>query len=271
MNGPSELYPYPCIRYFHFVSLRMCINPIYSSILEAGKKGGTIFLDIGCCSTTFLFVSLHDNHMGSIMGTDVRKLVYDGYPASSVLGSDLREAYIEAGYKLLRDSKSCGIHFFSSELFDIPVNLASTSAEILLSQIKVLWQLANRVTHLYVGALFHLFDEATQYAIALRMAIVLKRDSGGVIFGRHQGLANEGLIEDHLARYDYQVLCSGDCRYWLSIDTTRLEFDMVTHPNLGNCYGIECSRNWRVPNSLTRVWPSTLNSRKRYRLCRWKH
>jgi len=203
MNGPSELYPYPCIRYFHFVSLRMCINPIYSSILEAGKKGGTIFLDIGCCSTTFLFVSLHDNHMGSIVGTDVRKLVYDGYPASSVLGSDLREAYIEAGYKLFRDSKTCGIHFFSSELFDIPVNLASTSAEIPLSQIKVLWQLANRVTHLYVGALFHLFDEVTQYAIALRMAIVLKRDSGGVIFGRHQGLANEGLIEDHLARVRY--------------------------------------------------------------------
>lgn len=122
-------------------------------------------------------------------------------PASSVLGGDLREGYIEAGYKLFRDSKSCRIQFFPSDVFDIPTNSAGDLVDVPLSQVKALWQLPNRVTHLYVEALFHLFDEATQYAIALRVAILLKRDNGAIVFGRHEGLEIEGFITDNMLRY----------------------------------------------------------------------
>ena len=34
------------------------------------------------------------------MGTDVRKLVADGYPGANVLGCDLRRAFIDSGYTL---------------------------------------------------------------------------------------------------------------------------------------------------------------------------
>ena len=52
------------------------------------------------------------------------------------------------------------------------------------------------MTYLYAGALFHPFDEATQFAIGLRAAILLKRDSG-----RHQCLEDKGYIADHMSKY----------------------------------------------------------------------
>ena len=64
-----------------------------------------------------------------------------------------------------------------------------------------LTQLRGKLTHIYAGALFHLFDEAVQRALAFRLALLLKRDTGAVIFGRHQGLEEAGMIDDHLARY----------------------------------------------------------------------
>ncbi|KZP08684.1 hypothetical protein FIBSPDRAFT_938868 [Athelia psychrophila] len=63
--------------------------------------------------------------------------------------------------------------------------------------------LTNKITHLYSGALYHLFDEATQYAIAVRMATLIKRATGSVIFGRHQGLEPDGMIADAMARVRY--------------------------------------------------------------------
>jgi hypothetical protein len=52
----SEEYPYPCIRMFHFVSQMMAENPAYASVVEAGKKGDTLFLDIGCHSQDLSFL-----------------------------------------------------------------------------------------------------------------------------------------------------------------------------------------------------------------------
>lgn len=132
------------------------------------------------------------------MGTDVRKLVHDGYPASAVMGSDLRAQFIDAGYQLYQDKSTCKIHFFRADIFDIVVGAEPSAVQ--LSDVKALWQLSGRVKHLYAGALFHLFDEATQYAIAVRFGTLLKREKGAVIFGRHQGLENEGVIPDHLDR-----------------------------------------------------------------------
>lgn len=34
----SEMYPYPCIRAFHFVSLMMATNDVYPAVLETGKR-----------------------------------------------------------------------------------------------------------------------------------------------------------------------------------------------------------------------------------------
>lgn len=136
----------------------------------------------------------------SAVGTDVRRLVFDGYPASNVLGCDLRQSYIDQGHELYRDADTCGIRFFTSDVFDIPVRQAAVTNALPLSDVTAFSELQNRVTHLYTALLFHLFDEASQYAIAIRVATLLRRQSGAVIFGRHQGMPRASLITDNYFR-----------------------------------------------------------------------
>lgn len=149
------------------------------------------------------------------MGTDVRKLVADGYPGRNVLGTDVRQEFLDIGYKLYQDSSSSNpIRFFTSDIFDVPSPpslplLPSTTKEppqplIPLSETSNLTQLKGRINHFYLGALFHLFNESTQYEIALRVASLLdlSRKEGVVVFGRHQGLEVAGIIDDHLGRYE---------------------------------------------------------------------
>lgn len=173
----------------------MMKSKIYSHVVEAGKKGDTIFLDIGCCSKCSNNSSPASTHMCAV-GTDLRKLVLDGYPAINVVGSDIRQEYITSGYSLFQDKDSCKIRFFSADMFDVPVDTPAAAPTTPLADVSSFADLTDRVTHIYAGALYHLFDEAAQYDIAIKMASLLKRDSGAVIFGRHQGLDPEGLIDD---------------------------------------------------------------------------
>lgn len=135
----------------------------------------------------------------SIVGTDVRKLARDGYPASNILGCDLRQAFIDLGFRLYQDKESNVINFFVSDIFDVPITSPTTTVDFPVSEIKELAQLRNRLTHVYTGALFHLFDEPTQYAIALRIGFLLKRETGAVVFGRHQGLEKAGSLADYIS------------------------------------------------------------------------
>lgn len=134
------------------------------------------------------------------MGTDVRKLVKDGYPASNVFGCDLRKAFIDCGFEFYKDKDKCGITFFTDDIFELPYPPASLPTDTMKSETVTLSYLVGKLTHIYTGALFHLFDEPTQYALALRLATLLKREPGAVIFGRHQGLVDEGYIEDRITQ-----------------------------------------------------------------------
>lgn len=139
--------------------------------------------------------------MNFAVGTDVRKLVYDGYPASNVLGSDLRRSFIDDGYELYRDIDTCKIRFFTSDVFAVSTRPGIMSNDVPLSQVTALGELQDRVTHLYIALVFHLFDEVSQYEMAIRAASLLKRESGATIFGRHQGADSPTLIKDKFFRY----------------------------------------------------------------------
>ncbi|KAH7890451.1 hypothetical protein F5I97DRAFT_1972805 [Phlebopus sp. FC_14] len=190
-------YPYPCFRAFHHVSLYMSENDAYDRILElaqeADQSGGEcLFLDIGCC-----------------MGTDLRHLVLSGFPAGSVIGCDVREEFIELGYKLYGDRDICKIPFFVGDVFDIvlaPGFAVSDVANVPLTSVSSLDQLRGRVKYIYSGALFHLFDEGTQEAIARRLSTLLNIQEGSgkaVVFGRHSAKAEEGMIDDTMKRVRY--------------------------------------------------------------------
>ncbi|KAF7980978.1 hypothetical protein HWV62_35782 [Athelia sp. TMB] len=166
-------FPYPCVLNFAFVTGKLRLHPVYERVLEAGKRGDTVFLDIGCA-----------------MGTDVRRLAYDGYPAKNMLATDLRQSFLDEGHELYGDARNSPIRFFTSDVFEIPAPTSSAScavSEVPLAQVTKLADLQGQVTHMYMALLFHLFDEAAQYEIALKVGTLLRRTSGCIVFGRHQG------------------------------------------------------------------------------------
>ncbi|KZV63373.1 hypothetical protein PENSPDRAFT_657361 [Peniophora sp. CONT] len=185
-------HPYPCLRGFHHVALFMSANAIYPRVLELGQSDPeAVLLDIGCC-----------------MGTDVRKAVFDGYPAAQIVGCDLLSDFIALGHKLYADGDGHPIRFIQGDVFalDLPSptqTVTSTHTTSSLSEFSSLNDLLGRVAAIYTGALFHLFDESTQLAMALRLALLIRKDKPSIIFGRHQGLPQAGLIDDHYARVRY--------------------------------------------------------------------
>lgn len=138
------------------------------------------------------------------MGSDVRKLALDGYPASSIIGCDIRPQYITLGHQLFGDSsEACLIRFITGDIFELNLEEKEEGKgrNLILSDVTNLIQLKSRVRYLYVGAVFHLFDEKTQLAIARRVARLVSRESGVIIFGRHQGLEDAGrILNDSLGR-----------------------------------------------------------------------
>ncbi|RUS23744.1 S-adenosyl-L-methionine-dependent methyltransferase [Jimgerdemannia flammicorona] len=93
-NNPCD---YRCIKEFRFAQPRLLERPIYSIILSQRLSDPSTprpLLDIGCCT-----------------GTDLRQLVVDGYPASELVGIDQYALFVDAGYELFRDRKTCGVRF----------------------------------------------------------------------------------------------------------------------------------------------------------------
>lgn len=132
------------------------------------------------------------------VGTDARKLVYDGYPARNIVGVDIIQRYIDLGYDLYGDIDVCKIHFMKADALKLPADVCvdASLGDTPLSQVTEFSQLRGSVTHIYVGALFHLFSEQKQYDLALRLATLLKNEQGAIIFGRHEGFKDAQKIAD---------------------------------------------------------------------------
>ena len=132
------------------------------------------------------------------MGTDVRKLVYNGYPAERVFAADLRQEFIDCGHELFQDADTCKIRFFATNIFDLQFPAAPVAPNNDLSIIARLEDLTGQITHCYLGALFHLFEEEKQYDLAKRVATFVKPSPGTIIFGRHEVSPDEPKILNDL-------------------------------------------------------------------------
>lgn len=185
--------------------------PVYKEVLERGKRGGGIFLEIGSCSTSFdssflVIIALIrplDYDVRSIyyykVGTELRNLVHDGYPVSQIVGCDFHETYISLGYELFQDKETCKIKFLADDAFNVGTTLATAPSEsespaavIDMETVSKLDDLAGRVSFIYTSSFFHLFDEAKQKELAKRMVRLWTREPGAIIFGRHQALEQAG-------------------------------------------------------------------------------
>lgn len=125
------------------------------------------------------------------MGTDLRKAVLDGYPAKNVIGCDLFPAFFDLGHELWGDKASCCITFIQGDIFKIPSTPPASSPPT--TQVTGLNDLIGKVDVLFMGSVFHLFDEDQQAELALKCAILVpRRKPGTLLFGRHSGLPLKG-------------------------------------------------------------------------------
>lgn len=151
------------------------------------------------------------------VGTDARKLVLDGVPASRVIASDIQPEFIEAGYTLFNDRATNGISFLVDDMLKVDFSgRGKPPSQVPLSQVKSLNELKGRMTYIYASNLFHLFDEKTQREISARFSDFLRVPAGGVvgdapisscvIFGRSQALESPAVLDSKLGRYVSQYL-----------------------------------------------------------------
>lgn len=158
-NESWDIYPYPCIGKFRFLDLGLSSSDVYGEILDRVRQGQR-FLDLGCC-----------------FGQEIRKLVVDGAPPDNLYGCDLKEDFLELGYKLFGDRDRLKAKFLTADIFE------EASA---LSGFKGTFDI------IYAAAFFHLFDYERQYAASKAAAALLTPTKGSMLLGRQAGAITAG-------------------------------------------------------------------------------
>jgi len=219
-----EVWPYPCIRLLVFLELRMRNASVYDTILEQVRSvppsEAPKLVEVGC-----------------FMGTQLRKLLMDGYPSHeadpSLIGIDLRKEFIDYGYDLFQDRPSSKrpvpIAFHQADIFDDDSKLTSFK---------------GRVRYIFIHAVFHLFDKDTQYELARRLVDLLDvppttdpdlPDREYIIFGTQVGSKTGMVIENRCTIGNPgNVAC-----YSHSPDTWRAMFEKI----IASKYGVNWMRS----------------------------
>lgn len=150
-----DVYPYPCIGQFKFLSLRLYEQPSYAAVVRRLKQGAK-YLDIGCC-----------------LGQDIRKLVMDGATPENLYGAELHAPFIDLSYELFRDH-----------------GLASTFMEadaLVLSGDSPLSKLKGEADFVHLGMVLHLLGPEKQRTLLENCVALLKPERGGMILGTAVG------------------------------------------------------------------------------------
>ena len=112
-------------------------------------------LDLGCC-----------------FAQDLRKLVYDGAPASSLYGVELESQYLDLGYELFLDKDTFGAKFILANVLD---------------EEGPLDELDGKMDIVHLGLFLHLFDLEEQRKICERIVRLLKKEKGVLVLGTQLG------------------------------------------------------------------------------------
>ncbi|KAF5373309.1 hypothetical protein D9615_007402 [Tricholomella constricta] len=180
-----EIYGYPCIRSFAFAKSKISHLPAYPIALElCHKRPGALFLDIGCC-----------------FGSDVRKIVADGWPVQNTIASDLRQGFWDLGHELFKSTPDTfPALFIAGDAFDSQFIaprepfIETPHAQPSLGPLTSLTPLQGHVSVIHASAFFHLFLEEDQLELARRVASLLSPLPGSFIFGAHVGRPEKGIL-----------------------------------------------------------------------------
>ena len=95
------------------------------------------------------------------------------------------------------------MNFFPADHFAFPV---TTTGPVTQEQGSPLEKLRGRATHIYAGLFFHLFDEPMQKDVAKRLAALISRKPGSILFGSHAGNEQAGPYSRPTARLFFLFL-----------------------------------------------------------------
>ncbi|MCJ1293728.1 hypothetical protein MMC34_005283 [Xylographa carneopallida] len=154
-----DIFPWPCIGEFWFISFGLSNHPFYLLLLPRLKSDlQTTLLDLGTC-----------------LGQDLRKLVHDGITVSQLHGSDLFAGYEAAGYALWKDQDKFQNRFITADIF---------ATEGPLADMQETWDIVS------IFMFLHVWDLADQKRACKRILSLLKPGPGSWIIGAQSGSIN---------------------------------------------------------------------------------
>ncbi|EXV05933.1 S-adenosylmethionine-dependent methyltransferase family protein [Metarhizium robertsii] len=155
---------FPCVGRWKFLRLTEQNDPCYRQVLFRLNvpRSNDAFLDLGCC-----------------VGQVLRQLRHDGVQGNQLFGTDVQSKFVEIGYDLFQDQDEFGATFVVGDMLDPD----DTRLDDLL----------HKVTIIYAGSFFHLFNWTQQIYIGKRLVGFLKRGTkNALIYGRHIGTTRPG-------------------------------------------------------------------------------
>lgn len=158
---------------FLFAEPVLSTFPVYPEIVANLQSGAwSRYLEVGCG-----------------LGQDMRQLVHDGAPKSSVVGTDLLPGLLESGQELFQDAEALplGQFLYAADFLD-------TSPGNALSQAG----LDGTVDVVHATMFLHCFDRPTQLRACRRILALLQPDRpGAMVVGRQGGVTQTAEAREH--------------------------------------------------------------------------
>ncbi|KAL6720881.1 hypothetical protein ACLMJK_002806 [Lecanora helva] len=158
------VFPWPCIGEFWFLSFGLAKHPLYTTMVLPRLRSGDSLLDMGSC-----------------MGQDLRKCIYDGAPADKLYASDLFAEYEDLSHDLWRDRDTFPKNHFLAE--DILADNDRFLQGSLMTKLG-----PGQTDMIAINMFMHLFDFDNQLKVATRLLRLLAQKPGSMILGSQAGV-----------------------------------------------------------------------------------
>ncbi|GME39809.1 methyltransferase domain-containing protein [Neofusicoccum parvum] len=223
-----DIHPYPCIGMFRFLDFNMSSESYYPEILSRLKNGEQL-LDLGCC-----------------FGQELRQLIHDGAPPTSLHGTDLRGPFLTLSHTLFIDAHILPpSRLLAADIFDD-------------GPASPLAPLAGTLSVIHASSFFHLFGRADQLRAAERCVALLRPAPGVAVVGRQVGSRVPGERaagqEGRVARFMHDV--ASWARLWQEVGErtgTRWEVE-GRMGEVGEEVGMEELRAWAKRGGQEGLW-----------------
>ncbi|KAF7507576.1 hypothetical protein GJ744_010367 [Endocarpon pusillum] len=199
-----QQYQYPCLGMYRFLGLALSTHPLYDVHVLPLLCGDKDTKDATSFDSPRTFLDL-----GTCLGQDVRKLIFDGVPVDCVYGADLLAEFVDIGYDLFRDEEKLPrTHFVA------PVDIFDES-----SRLK---EFDEKVDIIHANSFFHLFNWDDQVKAAKRAVKLMRPRMGSLILGSQIAHQESGEVPSRPGRRSDSMYIHDERswkRLWESVGT----------------------------------------------------